>query len=116
MHVEVEDGLPGGIINYTNIIPNITYIAGILLYMAYLSSKCIFWEGIAMSEKFQSQFGGKWTDEKLAILQNYLQAYVTALKNQNFYTFTLMHLPELVIEKKKNTDLQVSNHFLHILG
>ena len=27
-------------------------------------------------------FGGPWTEEKLAILKEYLDAYTTALKNQ----------------------------------
>lgn len=31
-----------------------------------------------------SRFGGKWTKEKLNILEKYLDAYTTALKNQNF--------------------------------
>ncbi len=31
-----------------------------------------------------SQFGGKWTKEKLKILENYLDSYTTALKNQSF--------------------------------
>ena len=29
-------------------------------------------------------FGGQWTEEKLAILERYLDAYTTALKNQRF--------------------------------
>ncbi len=31
------------------------------------------------------QFGGTWTETKLDILERYLDAYTTALKNQNFY-------------------------------
>lgn len=31
-----------------------------------------------------SQFGGKWTKEKLDILEKYLDSYTTALKNQKF--------------------------------
>ena len=29
-------------------------------------------------------FGGDWTDDKLRILEGYLKAYTTALKEQNF--------------------------------
>ncbi len=32
----------------------------------------------------RQRFGGPWTDEKLDKLGQYLQAYVTALKNQGF--------------------------------
>ena len=31
-----------------------------------------------------TSFGGPWTEEKLAILKKYLDAYTTALKNQPF--------------------------------
>ena len=31
-----------------------------------------------------NKFGGDWTDEKLRILEKYLTAYTTALKNQPF--------------------------------
>ena len=31
-----------------------------------------------------NQYGGNWTIEKLNILENYLDAYTTALKNQPF--------------------------------
>ena len=30
------------------------------------------------------QFGGAWTEEKLQILERYLDAYTTALKNKPF--------------------------------
>ncbi len=32
----------------------------------------------------QERFGGSWTRTKLNVLQQYLQAYTTALKNQPF--------------------------------
>ncbi len=32
-----------------------------------------------------TSFGGPWTKEKLAILNKYLDAYTTALKNQPFH-------------------------------
>ena len=30
-------------------------------------------------------FGGDWTNDKLQILEGYLKAYTTALKNQPFH-------------------------------
>jgi three-Cys-motif partner protein len=33
------------------------------------------------------QFGGHWTDKKLEVLKKYLDAYLTALKNQKFEKF-----------------------------
>ena len=36
--------------------------------------------------KIKHPFGGIWTQEKLEKVQNYLQTYATALKNQNFKT------------------------------
>ena len=37
-----------------------------------------------MTTNATNQFGGDWTQQKLKILQGYLQSYTTALKNQNF--------------------------------
>ena len=37
-----------------------------------------------MANKDINQFGGAWTQRKLGILKNYLDAYTTALKNQPF--------------------------------
>lgn len=37
-----------------------------------------------MANKHVNQFGGEWTQGKLGILKNYLDAYTTALKNQPF--------------------------------
>ena len=37
-----------------------------------------------MANKHVNQFGGEWTQRKLGILRNYLDAYTTALKNQPF--------------------------------
>ena len=37
-----------------------------------------------MTSSNSNQFGGTWTEEKLQILEDYLKAYTTALKNQNF--------------------------------
>lgn len=37
-----------------------------------------------MSNKSAQPFGGPWTEEKLEILEAYLDAYTTALKNQRF--------------------------------
>ena len=37
-----------------------------------------------MTNTTQNQFGGPWTQEKLGILKKYLDAYTTALKNQQF--------------------------------
>ena len=36
------------------------------------------------SEPSSGDFGGQWTIEKLDILERYLDAYTTALKNQPF--------------------------------
>lgn len=33
----------------------------------------------------EHRFGGDWTEQKLGILERYLEAYLIALKNQNFY-------------------------------
>ena len=38
-----------------------------------------------MQNSSTNQFGGAWTEEKLEILEGYLRAYTTALKNQNFH-------------------------------
>ena len=37
-----------------------------------------------MSRSGMNEFGGAWTEQKLQILEGYLQAYTTALKRQNF--------------------------------
>ena len=37
-----------------------------------------------MNASNQKPFGGDWTEEKLDILENYLNIYTTALKNQHF--------------------------------
>lgn len=37
-----------------------------------------------MTEERVKSFGGSWSDEKLAALKSYLQAYTTALKNTSF--------------------------------
>ena len=37
-----------------------------------------------MVESSSNRFGGPWTEAKLRILEGYLKAYTTALKNQNF--------------------------------
>lgn len=37
-----------------------------------------------MSEKKNQNFGGPWTEEKLQMFMDYLNAYLTALKNQPF--------------------------------
>lgn len=37
-----------------------------------------------MGNSNKNQFGGEWTQTKLDILKNYLDAYTTALKNQSF--------------------------------
>ena len=39
---------------------------------------------VGRDEKQSPEFGGKWTLEKLAILEKYLDAYTTALKGQPF--------------------------------
>ena len=38
-----------------------------------------------MTSSSVNQFGGSWTEGKLRILEGYLNAYTTALKDQNFY-------------------------------
>ena len=38
-----------------------------------------------MTSSSANQFGGSWTEGKLRILEGYLNAYTTALKDQNFY-------------------------------
>ena len=38
-----------------------------------------------MTSNDVNQFGGSWTEAKLQILEGYLKAYTTALKNRNFH-------------------------------
>lgn len=37
-----------------------------------------------MTKQYTQQFGGGWTQTKLDIFTNYLEAYLLALKNQKF--------------------------------
>jgi three-Cys-motif partner protein len=48
------------------------------------------------------QFGGSWTDKKLAVLGSYLDAYTTALKNQPF--------SKLYVDAFAGTGSRVDNH------
>ena len=43
-------------------------------------------QGLEATEKYTmaKQFGGPWTQRKLDVVENYLKAYLTALKNQPF--------------------------------
>ena len=39
-----------------------------------------------------NKFGGEWTKQKLDVLQDYLNFYMTALKNKPFKKYTLIVL------------------------
>ena len=39
---------------------------------------------VPMDSRTSHRFGGAWTDEKLQVLEGYLSAYTTALKNTSF--------------------------------
>lgn len=53
------------------------------------------------------KFGGKWTEEKLDIFKQYLEAYLTALKNQSFckiYIDAFAGSGEVIIDGVKRID------------
>lgn len=56
-----------------------------------------------MKESIQL-FGGNWTDEKLQILKNYLQAYITALKKQSFELMYIDAFAGTGYRKKRKND------------
>ena len=61
-------------------------------------------------------FGGDWTQQKLDILESYLRAYTTALKNQ---PFTLVYIDAFAgtgYREQRKTDCQVPDLFAEIDG